>query len=649
MESSTLRRSLRLLAVVFAIVTFLSVGGASGSAQDSPEQQLIDRHAPIMMLRQQSADCDRSGEGYFPTTVDFLFDNPDIKLVANTGGAKKEDVVLQEGITPQDLARANAETYLDFPGNPRDPGCAYETYFKQKVEELGLEPTTYARIFIDPATKELFIQYWFYYYFNDWNNTHESDWEMIQVNFQGVTSAEEALQVEPTSVSFAQHGGGENSKWNDEKLLRDGDRPIVFASAGSHASYYGSHTFIGWGENGTAFGCDNTTPESVETPLNAILVPEVIDPDSEMAFLLYPGKWGEREVAMYSGPGGPNAGGKWRNPEGSLDTWRSNTLKVPSQSFGGVDSTRLFCGLSKWGSKLVTFMGTHPWAVGLSVLASLIVIGFLLYRVWAYFLEAIDIYGDELRTFLGIGALVIPLGFLGSLVSSYLARVPPFAWIGDPFNNSRAGSAAIALAVGSLTQVVMILVVTPAVIVAMRDIRNGIKPGVIESYKGAIKALPLTVPIVIVFVVLSFLVPLLWILLPVVVYLLIRWMFSFHAGIIDGYTPFNLAMKQSWAVTRGRWFRAVLGSLIFQVLAIIPGPLVGVLVMIVGGSRVGFANFLSSFVYALTIPLATIGITMLYHRMAGNEIVEPDIVTRERNPGAAAARAKRMGMELQSE
>ena len=38
--------------------------------------------------------------------------------------------------------------------------------------------------------------------------------------------------------------------------------------------------------------------------------------------------------------------------------------------------------------------------------------------------------------------------------------------------------------------------------------------------------------------------------------------------------------------------------------------------MIVGGSRVSFANFLSGFVYALTIPMAAVGITMLYHRLA---------------------------------
>ena len=50
------------------------------SAQISPEQQLVERYAPVVMLKKQQAFCDKEGEGYFPAPVDFLFDNPDIKL-----------------------------------------------------------------------------------------------------------------------------------------------------------------------------------------------------------------------------------------------------------------------------------------------------------------------------------------------------------------------------------------------------------------------------------------------------------------------------------------------------------------------------------------------------------------------------------------
>ena len=103
---------------------------------------------------------------------------------------------------------AGPDTYLNFPGDPRDPGCTYETYFKRMAEELGLEPTTYARIVTDPVSRRHCVsQYWFFYFFNHWNNTHESDWEMIQLVFEGTQSMEEALESVRSAIAFAQHGG----------------------------------------------------------------------------------------------------------------------------------------------------------------------------------------------------------------------------------------------------------------------------------------------------------------------------------------------------------------------------------------------------------------------------------------------------------
>ena len=87
-----------------------------------------------------------------------------------------------------------------------------KTISVKKLRNSDFEPTTYAKIIIDESARRLYIEYWFYYYFNDWNNTHESDWEMITVMFDGVLSVEDALTVSPSRVGFAQHGGGELGK-----------------------------------------------------------------------------------------------------------------------------------------------------------------------------------------------------------------------------------------------------------------------------------------------------------------------------------------------------------------------------------------------------------------------------------------------------
>ena len=81
------------------------------------------------------------------------------------------------------------------------------------------------------------MEYWFWYYFNDWNNTHESDWEMIQLIFN-TTSVEEALtrsrsgSATPSTVAASSPTGvTTRSRWTETDLL-------VYPSAGSHATYF---------------------------------------------------------------------------------------------------------------------------------------------------------------------------------------------------------------------------------------------------------------------------------------------------------------------------------------------------------------------------------------------------------------------------
>ena len=94
--------------------------------------------------------------------------------------------------------------------------------------------------------------------FNDYNNKHESDWEMVQLEF-AASSPAEAMNQEPLELAYSQHEGAEVSDWHDDKLeIVDGTHPVVYAAAGSHANYYESALYLGRsGQQG--FGCDDTT------------------------------------------------------------------------------------------------------------------------------------------------------------------------------------------------------------------------------------------------------------------------------------------------------------------------------------------------------------------------------------------------------
>ncbi|MEJ7900453.1 MAG: hypothetical protein WKF63_01310 [Thermomicrobiales bacterium] len=238
---------------------------------------------PVAYLREQEYDCaapPQGGEPYLPLPIDIVLDNPEVLLRDGSNGNQ----VITSGVGATELLDYDLNTYLDYPGDPRRPGCTYETHERNRSADLGLEPTTYVHIVFDEAEQRLALQYWFFYYFNHWNNTHESDWEMIQLMWDEVSGVEQALQVELTRVGFSQHGNGELADWGDDKIqLEDGTHPLVYPAAGSHATFYSNDTFLAWGERSSGFGCDVSAGPSVRTPLKPVVVPNEPDEDGEFA------------------------------------------------------------------------------------------------------------------------------------------------------------------------------------------------------------------------------------------------------------------------------------------------------------------------------------------------------------------------------
>ena len=166
----------------------LNLGASPAQAQsEDPAQQLAERFAPIIMLKQQSQDCDNDGEPYGPTAADIVLDNPEIAL-RQVG---RDDPVVTWAPSAADLAGLGEGFFLDFPGSSLSPECIYERDFNKYTAD---EPATVYAHIVQPsdAPDKLVVQYWTYWYYNDWNNKHESDWEGISLLFDA-SSIEEAL------------------------------------------------------------------------------------------------------------------------------------------------------------------------------------------------------------------------------------------------------------------------------------------------------------------------------------------------------------------------------------------------------------------------------------------------------------------------
>ena len=192
--------------------------------------------------------------------VDALFGD---STVALRGPWNASDLV-KIGPTADDLAGL-FEYHLDFPGNALEPGCTYELWARRLTQ--GSEPAIYAHVASErTAPGKLALQYWFFYAFNDFNNTHEGDWEMIQLVFDAADAAD-ALDERPVEVGYSSHEGAEKAAWDDDKLeIVGGTHPVVYPAAGSHANKFTDALYLGSSAE-AGVGCDDTRgPHRALTP-----------------------------------------------------------------------------------------------------------------------------------------------------------------------------------------------------------------------------------------------------------------------------------------------------------------------------------------------------------------------------------------------
>ena len=175
----TAKPRLALLALLVGAALFAP---AAASADLADETALAEKFAPVVRIVEQAQECGY-GEKYGPIDVDLLFDEPTVAL---RGPWNVTDLV-KIGPAAVDLDD-RFEYHLDFPGERLEPGCDYERWTRRLRREPS--PTVFAHVATEPARPgKVALQYWLFYTYNEFNNLHEGDWEMIQLNFDAARCA----------------------------------------------------------------------------------------------------------------------------------------------------------------------------------------------------------------------------------------------------------------------------------------------------------------------------------------------------------------------------------------------------------------------------------------------------------------------------
>jgi len=138
---------------------------------------------------------------------------------------------------------------------PGDAAAAAANIYKQ-IQKKNEHYRYYGRVI--RQGEWIVVQYWFFYLYNNWRsrfygaNDHESDWEMvcIYLSDRDVTEDDPSAEVDrfrPEWVAYASHdyhGDDLRRRWDDPEVQKVDDHPVIYAGAGSHASYFSRGEYL---------------------------------------------------------------------------------------------------------------------------------------------------------------------------------------------------------------------------------------------------------------------------------------------------------------------------------------------------------------------------------------------------------------------
>ncbi len=608
-------RSARL-AFAAAFAAIVLIAAAPAIARADAGDQLAAKYAPVLRLVAQPKVCG-PGEPYVPLDINRILGNDEVVL----RGPWDTTTTVKIAPTADDLEHAAVGYHLDFPGDALDPGCSYERFSKRVT--AGSRPTTYAHITKQAGVpNKLALQYWFFYAFNDFDNLHEGDWEMIQLNFDAATP-EQALAKGPSMIGYSQHEGAEKADWGAAKLqIVNGTHPVVYPASGSHANYFDSAIWLGrTAQQGV--GCDDTEAPHHEITPTVAYVPET--PSQylpEYPWLGYLGSWGEKQSWVFNGPTGPNEKSQWTHPITWSDHWRSASVKIPASTVRlGNDPAKFFCNVVGSSSQIFTLWEQSRDVVLFALSALVTLILWLLSRTpWRpsaplhlarrrgfgqIVFSTGRLYGRVPWVFIHLTALLVPIPILitGSsvLVNYGTGSSPGLETLG-----------VIAAVVGVVLDLLALALVQVVVALAMERVDAGQDVTFMELFRATRAVAWTAIRAWLLYVVIAGLLLITIVGIPIALWLAVRWAMSQQVIALEG-RGVRDAFRRSARLVRGSWIKtaviAVVGSLLPEFL----GPLAGALIIFALGVSFELANFVSTLAFLCLLPFVAAMRMYLYH------------------------------------
>jgi hypothetical protein len=243
-------------------------------------------------------------------------------------------------------------------------------------------------------------------------------------------------------------------------------------------------------------------------------------------------------------------------------------------------------------------------------------------RAWGQILSgAARMYIARWRLFIGIGVLLLPVSVLITILQAIVFHASSFAGV-ETEGEAAGAFVLVVVAIGTALTLLGFGIVQSATARALVEIDGGRRVGAVQAYRMAFSSLAPVLGAVVIAVVIVSLLTSSGFLIPVAIWLAVRWCLLAPAVELDDRKGLS-ALRRSGSLVRGRWIRT--GSLVgvSAAIALALGPLLGVVLIFVSSMPFALLNIVAGVVYALSLPFVALVTAYVYFDARTRGELEP--------------------------
>jgi hypothetical protein len=218
-------------------------------------------------------------------------------------------------------------------------------------------------------------------------------------------------------------------------------------------------------------------------------------------------------------------------------------------------------------------------------------------------------YVKRPRLFLGLGVLLLPIAVAITFTQWLLLQVVDL--IGTVTGDAAGSWAFLATVIGATFALLGLGLVQAATACALVEIDAGRRVGALTAYRLALRRLRPLLGAIAIFVAVWIVLTATVFLIPIAIWLAIRWALVAPTVELEDRRPLG-SLRRSAELVRGRWIRV--GSLVgvSAAVALLAGPLLGAILIVVTDTPLAFLNIVAGVVYMLAMPFVALVTAYVY-------------------------------------